>query len=105
MKLKYLPRIALFTLTILLVSCGIIEDDAPLEIEKTSTEVTEKINVVATTPILGDFIDEIGDDNINLVVLMPSETDPHTYDPSPQDAAKISDADLIFYVGPKYRSN
>ena len=105
MKLKYIFRVALFTLAIFLVSCGTVEEDTPLEIVETSsevTEVTEKINVVATTPMLGDFINEIGGDNINLVVLMPPEANPHTYDPSPQDAGKISDADLIFYVGLKY---
>ena len=102
MKLKYIFRVALFTLAIFLVSCGTVEEDTPLEIVETSSEVTEKINVVATTPMLGDFINEIGGDNINLVVLMPPEANPHTYDPSPQDAGKISDADLIFYVGLKY---
>ena len=59
MKLKYIFRVALFTLAIFLVSCGTVEEDTPLEIVETSsevTEVTEKINVVATTPMLGDFI-------------------------------------------------
>ena len=52
--------------------------------------------------MLGDFVNEIGGENINLTILMPAEADPHTYDPSPQDASKIADADIVFYVGLKY---
>jgi len=33
---------------------------------------------------------------------MPAEVDPHNYDPSPQDAGKIADADLVFYTGLRY---
>ena len=30
------------------------------------------------------------------------EADPHTYEPAPQDAGTIADADLVFYTGLKY---
>ena len=60
-----------------------------------------KINVVATTPMIGEFVTQVGGDNINLTVIMPSEADPHTYEPAPQDAGTIADADLIFYTGLK----
>ena len=61
-----------------------------------------KINVVATTPMVGEFVSQVGGDNINLTVIMPPEADPHTYDPAPQDAGTIADADLVFYTGLKY---
>jgi zinc/manganese transport system substrate-binding protein len=61
-----------------------------------------EINVVATTPMIGEFVSQVGGDNINLTVLMPAEADPHNYDPSPQDAGKIADADLVFYTGLRY---
>ena len=61
-----------------------------------------EINVVATTPMIGEFVSQVGGDNINLTVLMPAEADPHTYDPAPQDAGAIADADLVFYTGLKY---
>jgi len=61
-----------------------------------------KINVVATTPMIGEFVSQVGGDNINLSIIMPPEADPHTYEPAPQDAGTIADADLIFYTGLKY---
>ena len=60
------------------------------------------LNVVATTPMVGEFVNQVGGDNINLTILMPPEADPHTYEPAPQDAGTISDADLVFYTGLKY---
>jgi len=61
-----------------------------------------EINVVATTPMIGEFVSNVGGDNINLTVLMPPEADPHSYEPAPQDAGKIADADLVFYTGLMY---
>ena len=61
-----------------------------------------EINVVATTPMIGEFVSQVAGDNINLTVLMSPEADPHTYEPAPQDAGKIADADLVFYTGLMY---
>ena len=52
--------------------------------------------------MIGEFVSQVGGDNINLTVLMPPEADPHTYEPAPQDAGKIADADLVFYTGLMY---
>ena len=48
------------------------------------------------------FVSQVGGDSINLTVLMPPEANPHTYEPAPQDAGKIADADLVFYTGLMY---
>ena len=90
-------KFAILMLTLVLVACsgGSAEAGCP-EIDN------REINVVATTPMVGEFVSQVGGDNINLTVLMPPEADPHTYDPAPQDAGKIADADLVFYTGLKY---
>ena len=93
MRTRPIYKIGAIVLSIVLIACGTGTTD-----EATS----DKINVLATTPMLGDFVNEIGGENINLTILMPLEADPHTYDPSPQDASKIADADIVFYVGLKY---
>jgi ABC-type Zn uptake system ZnuABC Zn-binding protein ZnuA len=93
MRKRTIYKIGALLLSVILIACGTGTTD-----EATS----DKINVLATTLMLGDFVNEIGGENINLTILMPAEADPHTYDPSPQDASKIADADIVFYVGLKY---
>ena len=92
MRTRLIYKIGAIVLSIVLIACG----------SGSTTDDADKINVLATTPMLGDFVNQIGGENINLTILMPLEADPHTYDPSPQDATKISDADIVFYVGLKY---
>jgi len=97
LKEKRLFKFGVLALSIVLIACtgGSAEAGCP-EIDG------REINVVATTPMIGEFVSQVGGDNINLTVLMPVEADPHTYDPAPQDAGAIADADLVFYTGLKY---
>ncbi len=90
-------KFAILTLSLVLVACsgGSSEAGCPAIDGR-------EINVVATTPMIGEFVSQVGGDNINLTVIMPAEVDPHNYDPSPQDAGKIADADLVFYTGLRY---
>ena len=97
MKNKLSFRFGVIALSLVLIACsgGSAEAGCP-EIDG------REINVVATTPMIGEFVSQVGGDNINLTVLMPPEADPHTYEPAPQDAGKIADADLVFYTGLMY---
>lgn len=70
---------------------------AGTEIPPSGAEKT--INVVATTTILGDVVRQIGGDTVSLSVLLPEGSDPHTYQPTPQDLIKVSGADVIFING------
>ena len=98
---KKITSILFIFVLMLTVVCSDIEEIS----ENKSIDTTEKkYNVVATTPMLGEFVKQVGQDNINLEVLMPPSVDPHTFKLSPQDVQKVSDADLLFYVGMKYES-
>jgi len=59
----------------------------------------EKLRVVATTSIVADIVKNIGGDLIELTVLMPPGTDPHTFEPTPQDAVAVADAHVVFING------
>jgi len=58
-----------------------------------------KLQVVATTTIVADLVNQVGGDVIELSTLIPPGSDPHSFEPTPQDIAKVADADVIFANG------
>jgi len=59
----------------------------------------EKLQVVATTNIIGDVVGNIAGDAVELTVLIGLGQNPHNYEGTPQDMAAISDAHLVFVNG------
>jgi ABC-type Zn uptake system ZnuABC Zn-binding protein ZnuA len=59
----------------------------------------ETLQVVATTSIVADVVQNIGGDSIDLTVLIPPRTDPHAFEPTPQDVAAVADAHVVFVNG------
>ncbi len=57
------------------------------------------LRVLCTTTIVGDVVSQIGDADIDLTVLLPVNADPHGFEPTPDEIAAISDADLVFING------
>jgi len=57
------------------------------------------LRVVATTNIVADVAAHIGGDAIQLNGLIPTNADPHSYTPTPQDLRAVADADLILISG------
>ena len=58
-----------------------------------------RFQIVATTTIVGDVVSQVIGDAINLTILLPAGTDPHSFQPTPQDMARVADAQLIFLNG------
>jgi ABC-type Zn uptake system ZnuABC Zn-binding protein ZnuA len=104
-KKNFLFRLSAIAMSLILVACGGSTSEDVVENETTAIESEESLNVVVTTPMLGEFVKQVAGDSVVLDILMPAEADPHTYDPSPQDAAKIADADIVLYVGIKYETS
>ncbi len=58
-----------------------------------------KVNVLATTTIIADVVQQVAGDHIELQCLLPYGTSPHGFEPTPRDLALISEADIIFING------
>ncbi|WP_199580864.1 metal ABC transporter substrate-binding protein [Bradyrhizobium sp. MOS003] len=59
----------------------------------------ERLNVVASFSILGDFVRTIGGDRVNVTTLVSPDSDVHVYTPAPSDAKRIADAKLVVVNG------
>src|SRR3977135_1160172 len=59
----------------------------------------EKIQIVASFSILGDFAKNVGGDRVNVTALVGPNSDVHVYTPAPVDAKKIADAKLVIING------
>lgn len=62
------------------------------------------LKVVATYSILGDLVQNVAGDNIELTVLVGPDGDSHTYEPTPQDMVTLSQANIIFENGLEFET-
>ncbi|WP_456274470.1 metal ABC transporter substrate-binding protein [Bacillus sp. AK031] len=92
MKKLSLFVISLFTLMILGACNG--------EGKQGNAEEGEgKIEVIATYSIVYDIVKNVGGDLVDIHSLAPIGSNPHEYDPLPEDVKKTTDADAVFYNG------
>lgn len=89
MKRKLLTLCIVSILALLLSACG----------EEKEGAEEDKIQIVATFSILTDIVNEVGGDRVAVHSMVPIGTDPHEYEPLPEDIKKAADADAIFYNG------
>ena len=58
-----------------------------------------KVPVVATTTQIGDFVREVGGDKVDVTQILAPNTDPHDYEPRPEDVTATADAKIVFTNG------
>lgn len=58
-----------------------------------------KLQIVATNSIIGNMVEEVAGDRVSLHTIVPRGTDPHEYDPRPQDVSTTQEADVLFHNG------
>jgi zinc/manganese transport system substrate-binding protein len=59
----------------------------------------DRVNVVASFSILGDFVGNVGGDRVDVTTLVGPNGDVHVYTPPPADARKIAEAKLLVVNG------
>lgn len=58
-----------------------------------------KLKVVTTNSIIENMVQEVAGDKVTLHSIVSRGTDPHEYDPKPNDISATAQADLIFHNG------
>ncbi|WP_213288919.1 metal ABC transporter substrate-binding protein [Bradyrhizobium sp. sGM-13] len=59
----------------------------------------DRLNVVASFSIIGDFVRQVGGDRVELTTLVGPDGDAHVYVPAPSDAKRVAGAKLVFVNG------
>ena len=59
----------------------------------------DRVDVVASFSILGDFVQNVGGDRVRVSTLVGPGGDVHVYSPAPSDAQKIADSKLLVING------
>ena len=59
----------------------------------------DAIDVVATTSVLADLVQQVGGSHVAASSLVPPGGEVHTFDPTPADIARVADAELIVTNG------
>ena len=62
----------------------------------------EKLPVVASFSVLGDFVKQVGKDRVSVTTLVGPNGDAHVYSPTPADAKTVASAKLIVVNGLKF---
>ena len=103
-------KLTLFSLVLLLALSACSEDPQPTPTVPADTPVPQPtatpeptaapaIQVVATTSIVADWVENIGGEHVEVFSLVPPGVDPHSFQPGAQDVAQIADADIVLSVG------
>ncbi len=86
---KHLIAVSLMLLLFFTLGCS----------QPKETDTPDKIRVVTTINILGDLIETVAGDRIDVFHILPVGGDPHIYQPVPRDLITISQADAVFCNG------
>lgn len=59
----------------------------------------ERPLVVVSLPLFADFVRQVGGERVEVFALLPSGADPHTFEPTPRDIQRLSEAALVIVNG------
>ncbi|MFC0821382.1 metal ABC transporter substrate-binding protein [Moraxella marmotae] len=89
---------ACLTMCLALVGCN--QQNTPEQAENTPTPTQhEKLAVVTTFTVIADIAQNVAGDAADVSSITKAGAEIHDYEPTPQDIAKVQDADLILWNG------
>lgn len=85
-------------LLIVLVAGGSIVAFVKNRHEQTNAK-SDELRVVTTNSILEDMVEQVGGKDVDVYSIVKRGTDPHEYDPTTNDIAAATEADVLFHNG------
>lgn len=95
----YINKKILSAIFIICVVAFTIAGCAPLIKREQAKVQDDKISIVTTIFPPYDFAKVIGNDKVEVTMLLAPGVESHSYEPTPQDIIKITESDLFIYVG------
>ncbi|WP_439818500.1 metal ABC transporter substrate-binding protein [Weissella paramesenteroides] len=92
-----LKKLSIVVITLLVVGGGIFFFVNGRGEQKSTA--SEKLRVVTTNSILEDMVEQVGGKHVQVYSIVKRGTDPHEYDPTTDDIAAATEADVLFHNG------
>ncbi|MFS0574783.1 metal ABC transporter substrate-binding protein [Sporosarcina sp. 179-K 3D1 HS] len=96
---RWISVLSSILLVAFLTACGKGSANSTGEAVTDSGANEEKLKIITTYSIIYDMVKNVGGDLVDIHSLAPIGSDPHNYDPLPQDVVLTTDADIVFYNG------
>lgn len=80
-------------------SLGVIVTAISLGIASFSSQADEPLRVVTSFSILADMVEQVAGEHAEVISLVGPDSDTHAYSPSPHDARRLNEADLVVFNG------
>jgi ABC-type Zn uptake system ZnuABC Zn-binding protein ZnuA len=90
---RILALLVFGTLTVLVVGCGGAESGGAAH------NSGERVRVATTISVIGSMVEEVAGERAEVFSIVPAGADVHTFQPSPSDALKISESEVVFQNG------
>lgn len=94
---RFAPPALLVSVLVVAAACGGQGSEEPADAGDEEEE--GGVRAVATFSVLGDMVENVGGEEVELTTLVGPDEDVHTFDPSPSQTADIAEADILFENG------
>jgi zinc/manganese transport system substrate-binding protein len=102
-KFSLITGIAVLSSVFLLSACGTSNTKSATSTADSAGSSTSKIKIVAAENFYGEVAKAVGGDRVDVTnILNNPDTDPHDYEPTPDVARTVSEAQVIVYDGVGY---
>ena len=93
-----LPRFSLIRAVMALLAAALVATACGSSSASPSASA-RAMKVVATTTVFADIVRNVGGDRVSVTSIIPAGAGPEDYEPKPDDARKLADADLVVSNG------